>query len=146
MHTRKRLLVRASLLALAAPIALAGTASAADDTAAKAQRRAAIVDQLRALQQELQTLDAAPADAGAAPARPVALSAADILVTAVRPQPTDKPLGQTVSSVDESFLATVRGASVTELMQSLPGVTVQQNNGPRDSSISIRGSRSRSAM
>lgn len=147
MCTSKTSLLRATLLAFVAPIALAGTATAAEDTAAaKAQRRAAIVEQIRALQQELQTHDAAPADAAAAPARPVTLSAADILVTAVRPQPYDRPIGQTVSSVDESFLAAVRGASVTELMQSLPGVTVQQNNGPRDSSISIRGSNVRGSF
>ena len=147
MSFSKHFIARTALLAFVAPIALASPGFAADD-ATKAQRRAAILDQLRALQLELQALDATDtaSPASGSPARPAVLSASDILVTAVQPQPYDKPVGQTVSSVDESLLANVRGASVTELMQSLPGVTVQQNNGPRDSSISIRGSNVRGSF
>lgn len=54
--------------------------------------------------------------------------------------------GQTVTTVDENTIARLPVTTVGDLVKLAPGVAVMQGNGPRDISVSIRGSNARNGF
>lgn len=66
-----------------------------------------------------------------------------IITAARRGDVTDRPVGQTVTTVDRTQFQNSPAFSVADLLAQAPGVTVQQGNGPRDISVSVRGSNER---
>jgi iron complex outermembrane recepter protein len=67
----------------------------------------------------------------------------DVLVAV--PKVDDRPAGQTVT-IDRGRFRNSRGFSIGDIAAFSPGVTFVQANGPRDVSISIRGSNARTAF
>lgn len=66
----------------------------------------------------------------------------EIIVTA----PTDKPAGQTLTTIDQLKFENSPAFSIGQVLQYSPGVTIKQGNGPRDVGISIRGSNARNGF
>ncbi len=60
-----------------------------------------------------------------------------------RRSPTSRPAGQTTYSADRVTFADTPALSVADMVATVPGVTVQAGNGPRDSVVSVRGSGAR---
>ena len=140
--------LRASLLAGAA-MALAHPA-AAQSTSSSDDRRAAILKQISDLNAELATLDGGPSagPAAAAPAASVTDGAGVTTVSEVRvngasPEVADRPVGQTVNAVTAADFARQPAATIADVLVQVPGVTMVAGNGPRDVSISVRGSNAR---
>ena len=157
----------ALLAALAfAPVLACSTALAQSDTAApadaplsaaeKARRKAQLQQQLEQIKAELQQLDqAAPQTAplAAAPSAPVAAdtgtdnkstaTALDGVVVSGQRAPRRGPAAQTVTSVDRAQFEYSPAANIGDVLALIPGVTYLQGNGPRDASISVRGSNER---
>lgn len=119
--------------------------------AQKAQRRQELLGQLEQIEKELQALDpeekagaASPAPAATVsqpaapptPGEPLVLEPVKVLATRME----EKPIGRTVSTVEQEDIEDARAFSVRELIEATPGVTLPQGNGPRDVGISIRGS------
>lgn len=137
-------------------IATNGVFAQSADDAAKAQQRAAIIQQMQALQHQLDALDGAgtvpapvPAqsgaqrkggDAGADSAIPML---GEVTVTARKPLPYAVPEGQTATVVDRTQFSNGSAFTIGDVLSQSPGVTVLQGNGPRDVSISVRGSNER---
>jgi len=162
MTPSKLLLTGASALVIAA-LAFAAPALADDahplTLEQKAERRAALVRQMQSLQGELEALDAAPtavalasaADAAPGPiARPEATfndrgaaNVSEVLVTAAAPDVSDRPTGQTVNTVSREQFENTAAATIGDVLVMTPGVTFAGGNGPRDVSLSVRGSNAR---
>jgi iron complex outermembrane receptor protein len=66
-----------------------------------------------------------------------------IEVAAEREAISPRSSGQTVTTIGREETKDSVGFSITEVLQSSPGVTARQGNGPRDVNISIRGSGAR---
>ncbi|MCQ8278890.1 TonB-dependent receptor [Acetobacteraceae bacterium KSS8] len=60
-----------------------------------------------------------------------------------RASPTRRPAGQTTYSADRDTFADTPAQSVAAMLATVPGVTVQAGNGPRDTVVSVRGSGAR---
>ena len=60
--------------------------------------------------------------------------------------PTEKPAGQTLTSIDQSRFENSPAFSIGQVLQYSPGVSIKQGNGPRDVGISIRGSNARNGF
>ncbi|MFO1015656.1 MAG: TonB-dependent receptor [Caulobacteraceae bacterium] len=67
----------------------------------------------------------------------------EVLVTAPSIDVGDAPAGQTVSSVSREQILNTPTPGIGDILVQTPGVTFAQGNGPRDVSISIRGSNAR---
>ena len=88
--------------------------------------------------------DAIPVDAGALPTIRVSASAGQVLDQA--PPAIGHGLaspGQTATTIDSSRFRDTPANSIGDILVQSPGVTFQQGNGPRDVSISVRGSNER---
>lgn len=85
-----------------------------------------------------------PADAIGLPPVEVTGSAGHLLDAAPSATPMI-PAGQTATTVDRDRYADTPAFSAADILQLSPGVTFQNGNGPRDVSISIRGSNERQA-
>ena len=57
--------------------------------------------------------------------------------------PTENPTGQVITTVSQDEFRNTPAMSVTDIFDLSPGVTTQQGNGPRDVSVSVRGSNER---
>ena len=57
--------------------------------------------------------------------------------------PTENPTGQVITPVSQDDFRNTPAFSVTDIFDLSPGVTTAQGNGPRDVSVSIRGSNER---
>lgn len=92
--------------------------------------------------------DAAGLSTAAVPAA-TEIAAADPLepetieVIGVRRDDEAAPIAQTVSTLTREQFATMPSVSIGEVLALVPGVTFVQGNGPRDVSISVRGSNAR---
>ncbi|TWB39112.1 TonB-dependent receptor family protein [Nitrospirillum pindoramense] len=115
--------------------------------ATKAERRAALQHQLDQVQAALAALDAedaAPATT-ASPATAAPSLQHEVLVTAERTarRVADQPAGQTMGTVSRDQFKNSPAFSVADILSLTPGVTMLQGNGPRDVSVSVRGSNER---
>lgn len=143
MSAYSRLLAGAALIGAAA---LTAAPAHAADSATDA-RRAEIRARIATLNAELESLDAAPsAEAAAIPAS-AALSPEtlvdEVRVNGVRPEVADRPLGQTSSAVTSADFDRQAVVTIADVLTRIPGVTMVAGNGPRDISISVRGSNAR---
>ncbi|WP_084580089.1 TonB-dependent receptor family protein [Sphingomonas azotifigens] len=123
--------------------ASAASAQTADD----AVRRAELLRQRAAIDAELAKMDAAapvPA-AQPAPATGVAMGE-DILVTSKALSLTTRVTGQTVTTVDASAFRNTPATTIADIVRLSPGIAVTQGNGPRDVSVSVRGSNARNSF
>jgi iron complex outermembrane receptor protein len=134
------------LFAGAAALALLVCTSAAAKVApapSAAEQRAELLRQKALIQAQLDALDqgaAAPADA---PAAPVAHADNELVVTGRAAPIFTRPSGQTVVSVSAEMIKDTPAFTVGDILKLAPGVSFIQGNGPRDVSISVRGSNER---
>ena len=114
-------------------------------------RRAAITSQIQALQSQLAALDR-PAQGAAAGNVTTARAAAkrdetpqvsELLVKGAAPDVGDRPAGQTIMSVTAAQFEHTPAVNIGDILVMTPGVTFAGGNGPRDESISVRGSNAR---
>ncbi|WP_028079542.1 TonB-dependent receptor family protein [Solimonas soli] len=125
----------------AAPV----TADVDADTAA---RRAELLRRRADIDAELQKLEApAAAEAVAPPAAEAAAARRDgvetVVVTGHSGRDDRLPIAQSASGITREQFAYMPAASIAEVLAMSPGVTFVQGNGPRDVSISVRGSNNR---
>ena len=123
---------------------------------ALAARRAELLRERAAIQSQLDALDQASggdprraSEAQAASAGAVSAggsTVATVVVTAAAPPLTVRPTGQAVASVGRDLFKDQPDVSIAEVLDLVPGVSVIQGNGPRDVSVSIRGSNDRQAF
>lgn len=107
-----------------------------------AARRAELLRQREAIDAELRTLEPPPGSAAEAPEAPHPHDGVEtIIVTAHQTVPP--PAGQTATTLDRAQFEFQPGLSIAEALSLAPGVTSVQGNGPRDVSISVRGSNNR---
>ena len=134
--------------------ALAQEEAAAGAVVEKSARERDLRDQLQKILHELEELRQAPAGgATAAPVQPSVVQEpsegkaaeaipqfelADVSIVSDRVQ--RRPEGITLSATEQSETESQPTRTLRESMESLPGVILRQANGPRDFSISIRGS------
>ena len=122
-----------------------------------AARRAALEQEKAAIQAQIDALDpagaaptatppdhAAKAGPGFAPAPTTTVR--QVTVTAAAPPLTQRPTGQAVATVTRDLYKDQPGVNIAEVLDLVPGVSVIQGNGPRDVSVSIRGSNDRQAF
>ena len=141
--------------ALCAALGVAALAAFVHTSPAQAQespqaRREALIRQIEAARAELQALDAQAARPGAPATTPGEASTAagsttvsGVLVTAPAPDISDRPVGQTVQAISRERFINGSAASIADVLALTPGVTFVLGNGPRDVSISVRGSNAR---
>lgn len=86
-----------------------------------------------------------PAETRHAAAKPVeAPEPEEVTVTGIsRMAPTQRPTGETTYSAERASFANQPAQSVADMVVTIPGVTVLQGNGPRDTVVSVRGSGAR---
>lgn len=144
---------RFAISACAALIGLLSSAVSAQSTAPnpeqqKTARKLELQRQVQALQQQIDALDQ-PAEStpgvteASTPADPDAVQLDAVVVTGERVDELPKLSGQTVSSVGREQFDNTPAISIGEVLALTPGVTFLQGNGPRDVSISVRGSNAR---
>jgi len=85
------------------------------------------------------------AAAEGAPAAPAAV-ADDIIVTGKAPDITSRPSGQTLTSVGRERIEGQPAFQIGDVLAAQPGVTFAYGNGPRDISLSVRGSNARNTF
>jgi iron complex outermembrane receptor protein len=111
----------------------------------KDARREELLRQLEKIQAELKALDATtPATPPPAPEpprtvqeeQPPTLAPVQVVGSALLAPTPD----QASSTVERDDIKWTRGFSINELVEETPGIFAKQSNGPRDLSISIRGS------
>jgi hypothetical protein len=73
-------------------------------------------------------------------------SDADIIVTGRALSLTTQVTGQTVTTVDDSTFRNTPATTIADIVKLSPGVAVTQGNGPRDVSVSVRGSNARNGF
>lgn len=121
-------------------------ASAAHAQTTHEDRRTELLRQRAAIDAELAKLDA-PAPAPASQAAPTAPAAADeIFVTSKALSLTTQVSGQTVTTVDAAAFRNTPATTIADIVRLSPGIAVTQGNGPRDVSVSVRGSNARNAF
>ena len=74
---------------------------------------------------------------------PVSLLTQTVTVQAQSPLITETPTGQTQAEVSREDFKNTPATSVAQVLNLVPGVTFVQGNGPRDVSLSVRGSNAR---
>ncbi|WP_293903632.1 TonB-dependent receptor [Phenylobacterium sp.] len=114
-------------------------------------RRQVLTRQIQALQGELAALDATPGAPAAAPAITSSRSdgsplVSELVVHAEALDVDDRPVGQTVMSVTAEQFAHTPATSIGDILVLTPGVTFAMGNGPRDVSVSVRGSNARQTI
>lgn len=67
----------------------------------------------------------------------------ELLVRGAELAPTDRSVGQTVNTIGAERFAAMPAANIGDILVLTPGVTFAAGNGPRDISISVRGSNAR---
>ena len=117
--------------------------------AEKAQKKALLLQQLEAIKAELNELDgntAAPAAVEKKPAEATAKgekTLGEVVVISNKPKVFERPSGQTVTTIDRDKYKNSPAFTIGDVLTLTPGVTVTQGNGPRDISVSVRGSNAR---
>lgn len=135
---------------LSAAVSAVLCASAASAQTTDAARRAELLRQRAAIDAELARLDAATPSAQAAspaPSRPAApATGEEIFVTSKALSLTTQVQGQTVTTVDAAAFRNTPATTIADIVRLSPGVAVTQGNGPRDVSVSVRGSNARNSF
>ncbi len=130
---------------LSAAVSAVLVASAAHAQTSVDDRRADLLRQRAAIDAELATLDTlAAATPQAAPPAPV--SADEIFVTSKALSLTTRVRGQTVTTVDAAAFRNTPATTIADIVRLSPGIAVTQGNGPRDVSVSVRGSNARNSF
>ena len=112
---------------------------------ASAARRADLLRQRAAIDAQLQALD--PAEQPPAPPESAREPrSTDIVVTGRALSLTTLVSGQTVTNVDDAAFRNTPATTIADIVKLSPGVAVTQGNGPRDVSVSIRGSNARNGF
>ncbi|WP_294331504.1 TonB-dependent receptor [uncultured Sphingomonas sp.] len=119
-------------------------ASAAHAQTATDDRRAALLRQRAAIDAELAKLDAPPTARQTAPAAPAVTD--EIFVTSKALSLTTRVSGQTVTTVDAAAFRNTPATTIADIVRLSPGIAVTQGNGPRDVSVSVRGSNARNSF
>lgn len=128
---------------LSAAVSAVLVASAAHAQTSSGDRRAELLRQRAAIDAELATLDApAPVSQTAQPTA----SADEIFVTSKALSLTTRVSGQTVTTVDAAAFRNTPATTIADIVRLSPGIAVTQGNGPRDVSVSVRGSNARNAF
>jgi iron complex outermembrane receptor protein len=142
-HHRFAISASAALIGLLSSAAPAHAAELSPEQ--KAERKLELQRQLQAVQQQIDALDEAPAAVSdsAVAADPNAVQLDAVVVTGERIDVVEKLRGQTVSSVSREQFENMPAVSIGEVLALTPGVTFLTGNGPRDVSISVRGSNAR---
>ncbi|MDB5365262.1 MAG: TonB-dependent receptor [Rhodospirillales bacterium] len=142
--------VRAAAVAacFASSAFIPSNASADAASGDRAERRAALLRQLATVQAELDALDKVDPPATprrAQPASPAAKVAGveEIVVTG---SATSAPIAQPATTITRDRIERTPAFSIGEVLKLSPGVTVVQGNGPRDVSVSVRGSNARNTF
>lgn len=121
-------------------------------TTDKARQKARLLQQMDSLRQELDALDTPPPAATASqptnaptpqPPESTPATLPGLLVTDSKPRVTEQPAGQTITAVGREQFKDSPAFSIGDVLKLAPGVTISQGNGPRDVSISVRGSNAR---
>lgn len=114
----------------------------------KARRKFELQRQLQALQLQIDALEsdeappAAASSAGSAAAGAGEVELEVVIVTGQRDR-GETPAAQTASTLDRDQFKHMPALSIGEVLALTPGVTFLPGNGPRDASISVRGSNAR---
>ena len=117
-----------------------------------AARRADLVRQDRAIQDEIADLDRQGATVAPPPVRAqpfgagAAATVSQVTVTAAAPPLNQRPTGQTVATVARDLFKDQPDVNIADVLDLVPGVSVISGNGPRDVSLSIRGSNDRQSF
>ena len=144
--------MRTPLLAGAAALALCALAAPPAHAQAPpgnlAVRRAELERRRADIQAQIDALDvqAAPAPAAhvaVAPLAGPAATAEQVVVTGRLAAVTEHPAGQTTVTVGRDLFKDTPAFSVADILKLAPGVSFTQGNGPRDVSVSVRGSNAR---
>lgn len=142
---RSLLLAGAAALCLCTPAPSALAEGAPPDLAARRadleRRRADIQAQIDALEAQAPPAPSAPIPASR-PAPPAA-TAEQVVVTGRLAAVTEQPVGQTTVTVSRELYRDTPAFSVADILKLAPGVSFTQGNGPRDVSVSVRGSNER---
>ncbi len=101
------------------------------------------IDNLDQTGEAPQTEVAQPLSPSLAPVRGATVS--EVTVTAAMPALTSHPTGQAVATVTRDLFKDQPNVTIADVLDLVPGVSVIQGNGPRDVSVSIRGSNDRQA-
>ncbi len=118
-------------------------------------RRAELLRERAAIQSQLDALDQS---SGGDPSKTLGMPAAllgvpgeagptvsTVVVTAAAPPLTMRPTGQAFATVNRELFKDQPNVTIADVLDLVPGVSVIQGNGPRDVSVSIRGSNDRQA-
>ena len=119
-------------------------ASAAHAQSAHEDRRAELRRQRAAIDAELAKLDAPAPVSQTTPTAPA--SADEIFVTSKALSLTTQVSGQTVTTVDAAAFRNTPATTIADIVRLSPGIAVTQGNGPRDVSVSVRGSNARNSF
>ena len=150
LFMKRHLFASATALALAT-LAVAPYAHAQSHPAsasANEARRAELERQKAAIEAQLDSLDAnaSPSPLVAQPPSTTITAPGtveQVIVTGRAPPLSEHPLGQTVVTVSRDLFKDTPAFSVGDILKLAPGVSFLQGNGPRDVSVSIRGSNER---
>jgi iron complex outermembrane receptor protein len=108
------------------------------------QKRADLLRQRAEIDAQLAALDqTAPA---VAQDRAEAAATGDIVVTGRALSLTTQVTGQTVTTIDAAVFRNTPATTIADIVKLSPGVAVTQGNGPRDVSVSVRGSNARNGF
>jgi len=119
-------------------------ASAAHAQSAHEDRRAELLRQRAAIDAELAKLDAPAPVSQTTPTAPA--SADEIFVTSKALSLTTQVSGQKVTTVDAAAFRNTPATTIADIVRLSPGIAVTQGNGPRDVSVSVRGSNARNSF
>lgn len=136
-----------SKLLVSAAVSAVLCASAASAQTDEAGRRAELLRQRAAIDAELAKLDAAtPQPRPAVPSTVSVDAGNEILVTGKALSLTTRVSGQTVTTMDSTLFRNTPATTIADIVRLSPGVAVTQGNGPRDVSVSVRGSNARNGF
>jgi iron complex outermembrane receptor protein len=76
----------------------------------------------------------------------MSLSQVTVSAAAPEPEPAERPTGQAVATVTRELFDNQPNVTIADVLNLVPGVSVIQGNGPRDVSVSVRGSNDRQAF
>ncbi|SEQ40157.1 iron complex outermembrane recepter protein [Solimonas aquatica] len=135
---------RETLSLLSSLLVLAPMLAEAQQSADAGARREALEKQKAEIEAQLRELDRQAAPAPASSAAAVSDEELEtVLVQVQRPHAAPLPVAQTALSVEREQFRHAPGLNIAEVLAMTPGVTFVQGNGPRDVSLSVRGSNNR---
>ena len=135
--------MKKTLIAAASAIAFSSAASA--QTSVPEQRRAELLRQRADIDAQLALLDQPQPEPAAAIAR-TEPATDDVVVTGKALSLTTQVIGQTVTTIDGTAFRNTPATTIADIVRLSPGIAVMQGNGPRDVSVSVRGSNARNGF